>query len=139
MWAQDKPVCGRAAGRFSTLTVRAGRTGTLPERGARPLNGHTGGGADGELPLPPGEFPAAAGPWERPPRNTTATARAATTATMLTTPIATRPRLVAVMGGASLIRGDMERARCYRNTRSLQRPMTRSSLLLQQPDPLLDG
>src|SRR3954447_2377743 len=43
MSAESSPACGRAAGRFSTLTASAGRSGTLPPGAASPVSGHIGG------------------------------------------------------------------------------------------------
>src|SRR5215471_4728495 len=106
MSAQDSPVCGRSAGRFSTLTAKAGRPGTFPFAGGSPVSGHTGGGADGEeegevtpsLPLARGPTPAL------PPRNTMAPATPPATMRVATTE-ATTPRRVNAMRGNSLREG----------------------------------
>src|SRR6266516_589270 len=81
MSAHESPVCGRACGRFSTLTARTGRFGTVPLLGASPVSGHFEGSGDGEglagapaaAPPPP---PSATGPLPgQPASSTPATAR----------------------------------------------------------------
>src|SRR5947207_3235807 len=93
MSAQDSPVWGRAAGRFSTFTARARRSGT-ELFGASPVRGHTGGGGDDEAPgEDPPSLPLATGTPALPPRNSTAPATPPAT-TSVTTIEATMPRRV---------------------------------------------
>src|SRR6478672_2401288 len=95
---QLSPVCGRAAGRFSTFTARAGRFGTTPPCARTPVRGQirwTGLGV-GLAWTPPGVLPWA---WESPPfppKITTAAAIAITARTAVI-PIVERPRDVIVI------------------------------------------
>ena len=97
MSAHDSPVWGRALGRFSTLTARAGRFGT-DEATRTPVSGQMGGGG-GRVGLPEGPppgVPLAEGVFFVEPNATSpTTAPMMTTATMSTVRI--WPRLVKAM------------------------------------------
>src|SRR5712691_83450 len=129
MSAQDSPVWGREAGRFSTFTANAGLIGT-PDGGCVPVSGQNFGGGEAEGP-PDCGLPAADGPCERPPRKATAKATAPTTTRKATAPATTRPRLVAFTAERILLAsGGEERADANGKLRRYNDP-TRSSHLLE--------
>src|SRR2546422_2836344 len=95
--AHDSPVWGRAAGRFSILTARAGRCGTCPWT---PDNGHTGGGGAGVVGAGVvGVLPIPCVSPALPPRRTTAPTPPPTSRTATTTPSRARPRVVRLIVG----------------------------------------
>src|SRR6266571_2126608 len=110
MSANDSPVCGRAAGMFSTFTASAGRFGTLPPFGPRPVRGQIGGGGGNEA--PDGLTPTGRGGFAPPPP--VQEARAA----MATITAANRARLDDVMGrvASSGIGGSGTGVACYPRT-----------------------
>src|SRR6266511_5179350 len=123
MSAQDRPVCGRAAGRFSTLTASAGREGT-GDFGLRPERGHSGGGGGVVCPPldPPGARPPADGPVPPlPPSAITAPTPPAIRTSRTNKPSVIRPRLVRLICGGSSSElswseGE-DRAACYQRRR----------------------
>src|SRR5437588_8083502 len=113
MSAHERPVCGRAIGRFSTLTASAGRLGTAG-LARRPESGQIGGvaGVVGLLlgdpfePFANGgllEEPKATSPTTPPPTRTTATISAERT----------RPRLLKAIRCFPPCVGRSVGSRCY--------------------------
>src|SRR5689334_10314436 len=117
MSAQDSPVCGLAAGRFSTFTARAGRAGTVPLSGLTPESGQTCGAAGvGEelTPEPPPELVPAGGlaaeRAPRPPITAAAATPPAATSTITREVRTARPLLVGLIG-RPFLRGRCSRVR----------------------------
>src|SRR6266511_2071425 len=100
MTANDSPVWGRAEGRFSTLTARAGRAGTAVSS-FTPDSGQIGGSAGVVEPGVVGVLPVPCVSPTLPPRRTTAPMPPPISKTVTTTPSAARPRVVRLIVGES--------------------------------------
>src|SRR6266705_4700253 len=104
--AVPSPACGRASGRFSTLTARAGRSGTDPLLGATPVSGQIGGGVgDGLDPGDPSPGPLVRVVFACPASVENPNTIPPTTTTIVVTVTAKRPRFVKAMSGFFLHRG----------------------------------